>query len=539
MGLLLLLVAPIVVALLVYWVCNAVWFFYSNWTSLVRLLPGPPSPSFVYGNEKEIFEEGTDLLEKWVAEYGPTIHFQSFVGMSKLYTTDLKALNHILKKDYIYQKPEWFRYRIQEVIGEGLVVVEGDTHKNQRRVMNQAFGPSQIRELTDIFIEKSLELRDIWEAEIQSQGGIGNIDALVWMNRVALDIIGLAGFNYRFNALSEGENSGELNRAFHKILENLVKFSPVSFLRAAFPSLRWLPKRGDPIVEGAHNIMESIGRELIATGKRQILGSNNADRKSLKNKDLLTILLRANMATDLPDDQRMTDAEILAQIPTFLSVGHESTSTATVWGLYALIKAPEIQKKLRDELFWVPSDSPSMDELNTLPYLDAVVREILRLYAPLPFTFRVSVEDDVLPLSTPVRDKEGKIHESLHVQKGQMIIVPIVPVNNDSAIWGEDSHEFRPERWMTSIPDTATGIPGVWSNSLAFLGGPRACIGYRFAVMEMKSVLFALIRAFEFEAAGPVEDIGKKFVVVQRPFLKSKPEAGPQMPLKVKVFQKS
>jgi galactose-1-phosphate uridylyltransferase len=53
--------------------------------------------------------------------------------MNKLYTTDLKALNHILKNDYIYQKPEWFRYRIQEVIGEGLVVVEGDTHKHQVR----------------------------------------------------------------------------------------------------------------------------------------------------------------------------------------------------------------------------------------------------------------------------------------------------------------------------------------------------------------------------------------------------------------------
>jgi hypothetical protein len=54
----------------------------------------------------------------------------------------------------------------------------------------------------------------------------------------------------------------------------------------------------------------------------------------------------------------------------------------------------------------------------------------------------------------------------------------------------------------------------------------------------MKSLLFTLIRAFEFEPAGPVDDIGKKFVVVQRPFLKSKPEAGTQMPLKVKLYQK-
>lgn len=59
--------------------------------------------------------------------------------------------------------------------------------------MNQAFGPTQLRELTDIFIEKSLELRDIWEGEIHKRGAIGEMDVLAWMNRVALDIIGLAG----------------------------------------------------------------------------------------------------------------------------------------------------------------------------------------------------------------------------------------------------------------------------------------------------------------------------------------------------------
>ena len=51
--------------------------------------------------------------------------------MSKLYTTDLKALHHILMNSYTYQKPEWFRYRIEEVVGKGLLTVEEDTHKRQ------------------------------------------------------------------------------------------------------------------------------------------------------------------------------------------------------------------------------------------------------------------------------------------------------------------------------------------------------------------------------------------------------------------------
>lgn len=88
-------------------------------------------------------------------------------------------------------------------------------------------------------------------------------------------------------------------------------------------------------------------------------------------------------------------------------------STATIWVLYALIKYPEIQGKLRSELLKVPSDSPSMDELNALPYLDAVVRETLRLLAPIPYTFRISVRNDVLPLNTPVQDRLGKKHHAI------------------------------------------------------------------------------------------------------------------------------
>src|SRR5438309_414607 len=94
--------------------------------------------------------------------------------------------------------------------------------------------------------------------------------------------------------------------------------------------------------------------------------------------------------------------KMIIEVPTFLVAGHETTSTATTWALYALTQAPEIQTKLRKELLSVSTDNPTMDELNELPYLEAVVRETLRLYAPVPSTIRVAVKDDVLPLGTPV-----------------------------------------------------------------------------------------------------------------------------------------
>ncbi|KAF6758735.1 cytochrome P450 [Ephemerocybe angulata] len=518
-----------------YGVYRAISFLWGNYTSPVRILPGPSSPGWLWGNIKQIQDaENSVLHEKWAREYGSTLSYRAMFGIPRLYTTDLKAIQHILMNSYTYQKPAASRYALSRILGNGVLVVEEDAHKNQRRIMNPAFGAAQIRELTDIFVEKAIELRDVWKQDLQKDGDKTVVNVLSGLSRMTLDVIGMAGFNYKFNALAKGEDASELNKAFAKVFEsNSTQFSMIPMIRAMVPALRWLPAERDAESNKARATMDRIAKELLETSQEELRKTGKVDKASLKSRDLLTLLLRANTATDIPEHQRMSDADVLAQLPTFLVAGHETTSTSTTWALYALSKSLDVQAKLRDELLNVSSDNPTMDELNALPYLDAVVRETLRLHAPVGSTMRVAVKDDVIPLSQPVIDRYGKAHDSIHVRKGDTLLVPILSINRDPKIWGEDSHEFRPERWA-SVPEGASGIPGIWGNMLTFLGGPRACIGYRFSLVEMKALLFTLIRAFEFEFAVPVEDIGKKSTIVQRPFLKSNPKAGNQLPLKIK-----
>jgi cytochrome P450 len=94
-------------------------------------------------------------------------------------------------------------------------------------------------------------------------------------------------------------------------------------------------------------------------------------------------------------------------------VGHETTSTATTWALFALTQSPEVQDKLRKELLAVGTDNPTMDELNALSYLDAVVRESLRVHPPLASILRVATEDDILPLGEPVKDRNGNVLDGI------------------------------------------------------------------------------------------------------------------------------
>ena len=72
-----------------------------------------------------------------------------------------------------------------------------------------------------------------------------------------------------------------------------------------------------------------------------------------------------------------------------------------------------MQTKLRDELLAVVTDNPSMDELNSLPYLDSVLREILRLFPPATLTMRAATQDDVIPLGKPITDRNGNLLDEI------------------------------------------------------------------------------------------------------------------------------
>lgn len=516
-----------------------------NLKSPLRVLQGPKGTSWLYGNLKDIFKaENSVLHEQWVGQYGTTLKYKGFFFSDRLFTMDTRALNHVLTHSSDYQKPSQVRYNLSRILGEGVLFVEGAQHRQQRRIMNPAFGPAQIRALTDIFLSKSIKLRDIWSTMTVASEHAARMDIMPWLSKMTLDVIGLAGFNYEFDALNATDKPNELNQAFSVMFSASQQISIIPILKAWIPLLRWIPSDRDRKIDAAQKTMGRIGSQLLHDAKAAVISSHSTEKggsiekSSLQGRDLLSLLVRANMATDIPENQRISDEDVLAQVPTFLVAGHETTSTSTTWALYALCLRPDIQTKLREELLTVQTETPSMDELMALSYLDAVVRETLRLHAPVPSTVRIAMKDDILPVDTPFTDKYGVVHNGIKVSKGDPIFIPILAINRSEAIWGADAKDFNPDRWA-SLPEVASQVPGVWGHLMTFLGGPRACIGYRFSLVEMKALLFTLIRAFEFELAVPASDVGKRSSIVQRPFLRSDPENKDQLPLLVKPYCKT
>ncbi|EJD37740.1 cytochrome P450 [Auricularia subglabra TFB-10046 SS5] len=519
-------------SLAAYQVLDQAYGYWKRSRSPLRDLPGPRTDgNFLFGHLRMMFRgDDNEVQRGWADEYGATFSIRGMLGKYQLVTTDDRAITHILFASHIFQKPESQRRGIVRFLGEGILFAEGAQHRDQRRIINPAFGFSQVRDMTEIFLEKAAQLRDIWSQKCIASGGTTRLDALDWLGKATLDAIGKAGFDYEFGTLNENGTKNELAAAFEGVMRRDT--TPLQQIRVLLNTQFPLHR-----VIFSKKKMDEIGMRIVQEKKREILdemGAGRIEKNTVGGKDLISLLLRANLAADLPPSQRLSDSEVLAQIPTFIVAGHATTSNATAWAMYSLAVHPETQMKLRAELHQVGTDAPALDVLNALPYLDYVTRETLRLHSVVLLVPREAQDDDVVPLETPIKDRNGNTISSIKVRKGDEIQVPIALINRSKAIWGADADEFRPERWERP-PAEASALPGITPNLMTFLGGPRSCVGHRFAVAEMKAFLFHIVRGFEFELAVPRSELWTRTGAILRPQLRE--DNSIQLPLYITPVQ--
>ncbi|KAI0640363.1 cytochrome P450 [Trametes meyenii] len=483
--------------------------------SPLRDLPGPMASvwNWIFGDMKILAKEFDHIA------------YKGYFNADRIHTTDAQALNYFLTRSEDFSKLDQSRRNLARTLRNGLLVVNGAFPSNHHRTLRLDL---PIRELTSIFVDKSIILRDKWATTIAQSGSAARIDVLSGLNQMMLNVIGMTRFSYGIYALGVHGSQSELNRALQRPASSTAGqgFPFIVIAKTYFPILKFIPDRMSNRSSHVQAIMRRVGMQLLAK-KAELLSDGGAkggiERRDVVGCDLLTLLIKANMAADVPDNQRLTDEEVLGR--SFFVADHDTTSTATTWYLFALAQHRSIQAKLHEKLLAVDTDAPMMNEHNALPYLDCVVRESLRMHAPVPRTERIAIRDIVVPLDTPFKD----------VLKGCIVNIPILAIHRSKTVWGEDALKFKPKRWERP-PEAASSTPGVWSHLLTFLGGAHACIGYRFSLVGMKALLFVLVRAFEYKLAMPAEEIVPHQMIVQRPMLRGALHEGGQMPLLVSPY---
>jgi cytochrome P450 len=445
-------------------------------TSTIQNLPHPPNARFFFGNMFDLLSRPPgDRNMTWMRETpndgllqcNSVGEFSTFL----LCTTPDMVKQVVNDHSYDYEKTETTRMFLRTVIGDGLVITEGNQHKLQRKAVAPAFSGKHIKDLVPVMWKTAQVLADV-VAQDSNHDGVLEVSEVA--SHATLDIIGVACLGRDFGSLRKADD--ELARTYHTVLDPANPNVQLYFICCMFFSekvIPWLPLPSmHKFIKGGEVSLRRICRKLLAEGKEAI------SQKDSKEVDILSVLLRSKV--------ELNDDELTAQLLTFLAAGHETTSAQVTWTSYLLASHPEIQGQLREEINNVITSETEVtaDILDSLPLLDSIIKESYRLYPAVPGTIRVSTSPTTLVTSK---------HELIKVPLGTQVIVPTWALQRDSKLWGEDATDFRPSRWTDG---TACKDPYAVTT---FLHGPRGCIGKQFAVLELKALIVALVRRFDLE----------------------------------------
>ncbi|THU97768.1 cytochrome P450 [Dendrothele bispora CBS 962.96] len=512
-------------------------------------LPAPKSTSWLKGHLKELFDptRAGEFHQMLMEQYGPNVRLGSKMGEHQLYTFDPKVMYHVLVKDaYVFERLGL--QGSQLLFGDGITSVTGHHHRKQKKSLNPVFSISHMREMLPVFYEVVNKLQKALIEKVES--GPQEVDMLAWMSRTALELIGQSGLGYSFDPLTSDATEHTYSKTIKNLIPALQRLPVLRFFilrltrNIGTPRFRRFLVDSIPLeslqeVKKMSDYMWGLSEEIYESKKQALAAGDEVVTQQVgRGKDIMSILMRGNMNAG---DDRLDEKEVIAQMSTLIFAAMDTTSNALSRILNLLSVHPDVQDKLRKELLEARSTNEelSYDTLVELPYLDAICRETLRLYPPVPSVGRITTRDISIPLSQPIVGLDGSKITELAISKDTPIVLSFINSNRNPDLWGPDALEWKPERWLSPLPQAVIDahLPGVYSHLMTFSAGTRSCIGFKFSQLEMKAVLSSLISTFKF-ALVKDKKITWSQSGIATPFVEGDTKH-PRMPLIVSIVDQS
>ncbi|MEQ1504633.1 MAG: cytochrome P450 [Myxococcota bacterium] len=365
--------------------------------------------------------------------------------MSTVVLSDPAAIHTVLVKDFRHYRKDFFTRQLTPVLGEGLLLSEGDTWRRNRRLAQPGFHAAAIRGYARAMAE-------LTESAIDGWGPRRELDLHAEMMQLTLRIVARTLFGHEIR--DEAEVVGAALDVFMETHRGVAN--------TGFMLPPWLPTRSNHRHAAAVAAVDRVVYRMI--------DQHRAD------PDPNTLLGMLIAATD--DAGGLSDRELRDEAVTLLMAGHETTAVALTMALYLVSQHPNVEARLQAEVDAVLADrAPGLADLPQLPYVRAVIFEAMRLYPPVWSVGREALCDTVIG--------DHAIPRGTHLWIAQWL-------THRDPRWFADPLAFRPERWLDgtlerSVPDGAF---------FPFGAGPRVCIGKRFAELEAIVVLAAIARRY-------------------------------------------
>ncbi|KAJ7890169.1 cytochrome P450 [Mycena olivaceomarginata] len=429
----------------------------SRHRSTIRQIPGPPSLSWIFGHmlQLRLSPEYGDHEFQWLKKFGSVYRLRGCFGsqQNQLMVADPLALQYILNSPAFWRAGT-LNVMVDLVFGKKSVIgAQDNEHRRLRAGLNIGFTATAVRNYQPVFERVAETIAE--ELDNHPAASINISPLLTRFFRYSLKDLGEEFVENNFQTVELTATRSEAQILVDALSDRL----PLWLWHAA----TYLPTTAFKIIRRGNQLADQMGRQIV----RERL---DAAKQGLKmNDDLFSILLD-------PDVQdHMSGDDVVAQIRLILVAGQETTANTIAWGLLELAKNPAFQEKLRAEIQDALGASAGAVAYDSMPLLNAFIKETIRLYPALPLADRVALQDTTIPLSDPIITSTGPINR-IPVLKGQHVMLCIAAYQRLESRWGADSHDFNPFRWLDGTEFRKEAV-GPYANLLSFLGGPRTCLG--------------------------------------------------------------
>lgn len=408
----------------------------------------------------------TNALTSWpVAAYQQPILRRRFFGRTNLLLNAPEDIHHVLVDNPSNYRRTPASIRIlRPIVGQGLLLSEGETRKLQRRTIAPALAPRVMPMLARHIVTTTDEVLEALHDRLAAP-----VDMLAEMQNLTLEIAGRSMFSLEMHQYGAAMRRMLTEYAEHHAHPHLLDLilppsipSPRDFGRRRFQA-RWM------------RFIEAIMHDRLNTPPPET------------PRDLFD-LLRA--ARDPETGAGFSAGQLRDQVATLILAGHETTAVALFWAMTLLAQAPEEQQRVADEVAGVTiTPDTAMAAMTGLPRTRAVLSETLRLF---PSAFVI------------VREAIGPDRLSDHdVRRLDVVMIAPWVLHRHQALW-RDADAFDPSRFLSDAP------PPPRFAYLPFGAGPRICVGAQFALTEATLVLAAMIGRFQvsIESSRPVLPVG-------------------------------
>ena len=429
----------------------------------------------LFGNGRQFADDPFGFLRACADSYGDVVRLDLGPRETYLLTNPTDVERVLVADAERYRKPQFGDDAMDALLGDGLLMSDGETWQRQRKLANPAFHNRRIGALDGVMAEHAETHVEDWQ-----DGDV--VDLQLELARLTVKIIVTAMFG--------ADVTDEEVKTVQENLEPLgARFEPDP-RRYLIPD--WVPTRENREFDAAIDTLESVIDDIVArrrgterdpsvdpagpdgTGVRGPPGDPDADLPM----DLLSVLLRAR------DRGEQTDENLRDELVTMLLAGHDTTALALTYAFYLLSNHPEARERVEREAIEATTDGlPTAADARGMEYTERVLNESMRLYPPVYTLFREPKLD--------VKLGGYRIPEGSALMVSQWVV-------HRSERWYDDPEAFDPDRWT---PERRSQRPRF--AFFPFGGGPRHCIGKALSLLEAKVILATVCSRFELDYEGP------------------------------------